>query len=106
MDGEKVLIKKRETGIGRGLWVFPAESDIEDLKISWRLEEILPEQVHAYTKFRETLESRVYRRREGAPEMPHERFSDVLFVPMEKLLKMPMPTAYRRIAASLPEYID
>ncbi|RKX69582.1 MAG: A/G-specific adenine glycosylase [Spirochaetes bacterium] len=106
LDRGMVLIQKRESGIGRGLWVFPAESDIEDLKIGWRLEEFLPEQVHAYTKFRETLESRVYRRREGAAGMPYEWLSDVLFVSMEKLLEMPMPTAYRRIAASLPEYID
>ncbi len=106
IDRGMVLIQKRETGIGRGLWVFPAESDIEDLKISWRLEEILPEQVHAYTTFRETLESRVYRRQEGAGEVRHLRLNGARFVQLEKLLEMPMPTAYRRIAACLPEFID
>lgn len=101
IDKNAVLLQKRSSGIGRGLWVFPSKPDFDELVTGCRYEETLDTQVHSYTKYRETLEPLIFRPGKGyrSPGIPAD--SGFQFVELDKLAEFPMPTAYRRIADQL-----
>jgi len=98
----RTYLRRRSSGIGRGLWVFPAASDFDDRELGPAVER-LPERLHAYTRFRETLDPRVYRIPDSTAA-PWNGDDAGEWVLLAELGRRPMPTAYRRIADDLLEY--
>lgn len=105
-DGGRVLMRKRTKGIGKGLWVFPAESEIEGLEKWWEPAGELSEQIHAYTRYREVLQPRIFRRNDERGTDPVIGLPDTNFFPLEKLQELPMPTAYRRISGQVADILN
>ena len=105
-DGGKVLMRKRTEGIGRGLWVFPAESEIGGLEKWWEHAGELPKQVHVYTRYREVLRPRIFRRNDVRGTAPVIKLPEMSYILPEKLQELPMPTAYRRISIQLPGLLN
>jgi len=104
-DGGRVLMRKRMEGIGRGLWDFPAESEIGGLDKWWEPVEELPEQVHTYTRYREVLQPRIYRRNKHRGKAPLINLPEKCYILPVELQDLPMPTAYRRISLQLPDLL-
>lgn len=101
LRGEAVLLRKREEGIGRGLWSFPP---LTEAASSARKLGVLRTRVHAYTRFRETLVPEVYRDLEvggGDPPDPGG-----VWVALGKLPDMAMPAVYRRITDELLDFLQ
>ncbi len=94
-SGGRVLMRRRSEGIGRGLWFFPPEDEIEGLE-QWIPGEELPSRVHSYTRYRETLLPRVFRA-SGDACIRAADYSGT-WIGADELEGIPMPTAYRRIA--------
>ena len=105
-DDGKVLMRKRTEGIGRGLWVFPAESEIDGLEKWWEPAGELPEQVHVYTRYREVLRPRIFRRNDVRGTAPVIKLPEISYILPEELRELPMPTAYRRISIQLPGLLN
>lgn len=105
IDKGKILIQKRSAGIGRGLWFFPAEPEFEKFVSSYRHVEGLDNQVHSYTRYRETLEPLICGPGEKYRMPVLSVDSGFIFVSLKKLEDFPMPTAYRRIADQLGSYL-
>ena len=100
-----VFIVRRTSGIGRGLWVFPRQSDPglpEDFvpKDDSVDRERLTPVMHAYTRYRENLIPLIVRPAPGVPDPGRGEW----VTPVE-LGQRPMPTAYRRIADELTGYL-
>jgi len=101
LEDGKVLLKKKTEGIGKGLWVFPSETEMNSLEIFREPVESLPRQIHSYTRYREELLPRIFRRKAGDVRSDLGIPGEIGFVSLEKLRKLPMPTAYRRIVKDL-----
>jgi len=101
LEDGKVLLKKKTDGIGKGLWVFPSETEMDSLEIFREAVESLPRQIHSYTRYREELLPRIFRRNPGNVHSDSGIPGEAEFVPIERLQKLPMPTAYRRIVKDL-----
>jgi A/G-specific adenine glycosylase len=101
IDKDRVLVQKRLSGIGKGLWVFPARADVESLLAECVPEGCLQKEVHSYTRYRENLEPQLFRSAEGARLRILQSDSGLSFTGFEDLPNLPMPTAYRRIASQL-----
>ncbi|RKX83484.1 MAG: A/G-specific adenine glycosylase [Deltaproteobacteria bacterium] len=102
---EKVLMWKKNKGIGRGLWVFPPENEIEGLEKYWKVMKLLPEQIHSYTRYRDVLIPRIFRRKDELGVMPSLRSEKSGFFLPGMLQELPMPTAYRRVSDDLIEFL-
>ena len=113
-DGEKILLMKKADGIGKGLWIFPSQGEIGNLEFDWIAGEELPRQTHSYTRYRELLLPRLFRRKEGSDNRSGAESVNLKgagvkslsiqkaeFFSVEKLFELPMPTAYRRITEDL-----
>jgi len=109
VQGRMIFVLKKAKGIGRGLWVFPAENSLDNLDVYWDLVEELPRQIHSYTRYRELLLPVIFQRKRGTEGLKGEEPTDLKggeFVSPEKLQALPMPTAYRRIAEELCKRLE
>ena len=102
---------RREAGILKGLWVFPAEADLpggEDLDsgTGQRLGLVgrLRPRVHSYTRYRERLLPVVYRTAAGF-RFPGSD-SEGKWVRLPDLRSHPMPSIYRKIAEELERFLS
>ncbi len=115
----RVLLEKKESGIGRGLWVFPPADIFNLRKNEWEKRGLLGEEgdfVHYYTRYREVLRPEVYVPVNEANQSekpvkdvsanPENRTRNLEWVSMEKLSLHPMPSVYRRIAGELTQYMN
>jgi len=103
IDGEKILMRKKTDGIGKGLWVFPSESEIGNLETDWEVTVDLPQQTHSYTRYRELLLPRIFRHKPGKKSSREMIPEGSEFQLIAELGELPMPTAYRRITQELIE---
>ncbi len=101
IDGEKVLMRKKAGGIGKGLWVFLPEAEIENLENLWDTGQELPRQTHSYTRYREMLLPRIFSRKSGKKSPREMLLEGSEFQLIADLGELPMPTAYRRITEEL-----
>jgi len=106
IDGKQVLMRKKNNGIGRGLWVFPPENEIGGLEKYWDVLMVLPEQIHSYTRYRDVLAPRIFRRKDNAGAIPSLKLEGSSFFLPEMLHKLPMPTAYRRVSEDLMDFLN
>jgi A/G-specific adenine glycosylase len=104
MDRGRVLVRKKTEGIGKGLWVFPSESEIENIAGYWEPAGSLPRRIHSYTRYREELLPRIFRAKKENGESAAGCLKEGKFVTPGELQRLPMPTAYRRIARNLPDF--
>ena len=100
LDECRVLLKRRGSGIARGMWVFPARTEIPELERGWKIAANLPVTVHAYTKFKEHLEPGIFIPRHG-DSTGSCNTGGGKWARLEELDELPMPTAYRKIAGQL-----
>ena len=105
IDGEKILLMKKARGIGKGLWIFPGENEIDNLERYWDSSGELPRESHSYTRYRELLFPMIYRLKPGAENREKLKLKGAEFVSPKMLEELPMPTAYRRIVENLKEFI-
>jgi len=98
---EKILMRKKAGGIGKGLWVYPPEIEIENLECDWEALLELPRQIHSYTRYRELLLPRIFRRKPGKERPGEMLLEGSEFQLIADLGELPMPTAYRRITEEL-----
>ena len=101
IDGEKILMRKKAEGIGKGLWVYPPEIEIENLERDWETLLDIQQQTHSYTRYRELLLSRVFQRKPGKKSPGEMILEGSEFQLITDLGELPMPTAYRRITDEL-----
>ena len=99
-DTEVFLIKRR-SGIGRGLWVFPAEDADADVPDGWTSAADLSVRIHTYTKYREELRPRILLSIDQPAQIPDTPDDAGEWTEITRLPERPMPTAYRRIADEL-----
>ena len=96
-----VLLRQANSGIARGLWMFPRAEEIPQLATHWIEIGRLKETLHTYTKYRELLRPVMYRpvdMADKADTANSGRQTKMVRVTLQKLESMPMPSAYRRIA--------
>ena len=100
LRGSTVYIIRRRSGIGRGLWFFPAMDIDADSPEGWVSAGDLTVRIHTYTKYREELRPWILLPGDQHAEPAAEGGE---WTEIADLVDRPMPTSYRRIADELSD---
>lgn len=118
----RILMTRRDTGIGRGLWFIPALPQGEEDNILAALEEscskkagavtekiekpmVLKERVHLYTSWREKLDTRLFFLPKEADDIPSWVSKDkesCEWIKLSHLDDYPTASVYRKILNDIP----
>lgn len=102
-----IWIFKRASGIGAGLWVFPAHSELTNPS-DWLPIASLETEIHAYTRFRDELKPTIFHRDiNKSPIYSYDKTPTPTgkWVSMKRINDIGMPSAYKRIANNLYLYL-